>query len=80
MDQDAYEEDYDQDNLELNKKSSVYQEMEETISRIHMKIKDFLYESGESDLLAYWGFDQTAECIYDLSYIKQLIKEEENPL
>ena len=46
--------------------------IKENIVTIHMKIKDYLYENSETDLLAYWTFYDTAEYIYDSSFLSSL--------
>ena len=78
MDQDAYEEEFNQDTIESNHAFFTYQHVEERIMNVHWEIKDYLYECGEPDLLAYWGFEQTAACLYESSYLEQI--KEANPL
>ena len=46
---------------------------------VHFKIKDFLYTTGEHDLLSYWSFDDTALFLYKDSYV-EASKEEQSAM
>lgn len=76
MDRDEYElaDVSDQENQEeevkLSKQTIVH--VEEKTQNVHFKIKDFLYTTGEHDLLAYWTCDDTAIFLYKDSYIEML--------
>ena len=64
-------------NLTIN---SSYQKMEEHVVRVYWKIKDFIYETGEYDLLSYVTFDDIKSCLYNELYAKAVTSQEENPL
>jgi hypothetical protein len=59
---------------------SPYQKMEEHVVRVYWKIKDFIYETGEYDLLSYVTFDDIKSCLYNELYAKAVTSQEENPL
>lgn len=60
--------------------TSPYQKMEEHVVRVYWKIKDFIYETGEYDLLSYVTFDDIKSCLYNDLYSKAVTSQEENPL
>jgi len=76
MDRDEYEleevSDHEntEDDVKLSKQTIVH--VEENTQNVHFKIKDFLYTTGEHDLLSYWTCDDTAIFLYKDSYLEML--------
>lgn len=81
MDLDEFEVEYEQEKEHDDMfPLSPYLQIEEHIMSVQFKIKDFLYRTGEHDLLAYWTYDDTAKFLYQADYVDMIKKEEENPL
>lgn len=74
MELEMFENEIEEDiEVEIEKDFTIYNlKIKENIFTIHMKIKEYLYENSESDLLAYWNFYDTAEYIYDSTYLSTL--------
>ena len=72
MEFNEYEKENEENNDELYESITKYQKIEEHVVNIHMKLKDFLYESGERDLLSLWSVEDTAIFVYDSTYLKQI--------
>jgi len=81
MEQEPFESDYfvEEDDFIFSSKSH-YQQMEEHIISVHWKIKDFLYETGEYDLLSYFTYDDMKECLYSRPYYLSITNPDEHPL
>lgn len=81
MEQEQFESDSFLDDEEVTfSMNSPYQKMEEHIVNVYWKIKKFIYETGEYDLLSYFTFDDMKNCLYNRPYYLSITTPEENPL
>jgi hypothetical protein len=76
MDRDEYElaDISDQETQEEETKLPTHSiaRVEDLTQKVHFKIKDFLYTTGEYDLLSYWVCDDTSIFLYKDSYLDML--------